>query len=137
METDLETFFLMYKKQSKRIKVNNAIQKIFHRIEFNTNNDCWEWQGRVRNGYGYCYFLGITYAAHGFIWMLVNKEEPEHHIHHTCENKICVNPAHLEHLTATEHQRRHKISEKSRRAQMEEINSGIKILFEDHGITTK
>jgi hypothetical protein len=65
------------------------------------NDECWIWQGCVKpSGYGeYC-----QVGAHRVSYMRVNGYIPsEKHVHHTCNNKLCVNPKHLIALSAREH----------------------------------
>lgn len=72
-------------------------------------DDCWLWTGAAFTvGYGQWTGSGqVEYAhrvsyelAHGIIW-------PGYDVHHECEVKLCVNPAHLVALTRLEHRRRH------------------------------
>lgn len=58
---------------------------------------CWNWlAGKFHNGYGYFWTDGKLIRAHRLSYELVNGSLPEdRELHHTCENKGCVNPNHL------------------------------------------
>lgn len=69
------------------------------------SNGCWEWQGCRNNllGYGMGSFKGKIMGAHRLSYILFYDKIPNGLvIHHKCENKICVNPYHLEAVTQTE-----------------------------------
>lgn len=70
--------------------------------------DCWLWNGSVRpNGYGQTKVAGIVVSAHRAVYELLVGEIPrDRQLDHLCLNKICVNPAHLEPVTASENQQR-------------------------------
>lgn len=62
-------------------------------VEIRGPDDCWPWLGNLNNfGYGRfrdCYAHRIAYRQ---AW----GEIPDgKEIHHTCQNRRCVNPAHL------------------------------------------
>lgn len=78
-------------------------------------DDCWEWQGAVvrgrrngkemdRVGYGHFWHEGKQQLAHRVSYQLEHGPIPDaQQVHHTCENTLCVNPAHLELKTPKEH----------------------------------
>ena len=80
---------------------------------------CWEWQAGI-NGKGYAYFWlnGVTRQAYKVSWEWENGPVPENpetpgkpfELDHTCRNKICVRPSHLEPVTFLENQRRSPIT---------------------------
>lgn len=61
---------------------------------------CWNWLGTVRQGYG---FQG-TWRAHRLSYAtFVEPVNKGWHIHHLCENKLCINPKHLHQKHASWH----------------------------------
>lgn len=62
------------------------------------SNGCWEYTGRMINGYGVMAFLGVKYFVHVLSCMIKNerKRESDEVTRHLCHNKICFNPDHLE-----------------------------------------
>lgn len=92
------------------VKGHQLRRPFSQRYIVDTETGCWNWTGaRVsRDGYGY---LSIDYhrvLAHIHSWERVyGPKPPDTHLHHTCENKQCVNPDHLECLIPMDHLRKH------------------------------
>lgn len=90
------------------------------KVDFDGPNGCWTWTGGVNSrGYGVfsvrarsgapCDPADVgSWLAHRFAYERIGRGEldPDLTIDHLCENKLCVNPAHLEQVTREENVRR-------------------------------
>jgi hypothetical protein len=70
-----------------------------------TNDQCWEWGGGTSGGYGMCAWEGKTRRAHRVAAMLCglvqSADAPKNKldtgfIMHTCDNRKCCNPNHMQ-----------------------------------------
>jgi hypothetical protein len=60
-------------------------------------SDCIFWTGGVSQGYGQSRWNGKTERAHRVAWRQAGRDIPEGmHVHHLCENRLCINVDHLE-----------------------------------------
>lgn len=67
---------------------------------------CWNWTGSYYSTTGRPHWDGKL-AYRRVYEERVGPIADGNHIHHACQNIKCVNPAHLESLTPTEHKARH------------------------------
>ncbi len=69
-------------------------------------NGCWIWvRGKVTGGYGGFLIDGKNRRAHRVSYELAHNITltPDQFLHHTCRNKACVNPVHLEIVSQLTH----------------------------------
>lgn len=65
------------------------------------SKSCWEWHSDGSKGYGRFALYGRMEQAHRVAWELVKGPIPSGmQIDHICRNRLCVNPDHLEPVTA-------------------------------------
>lgn len=71
-------------------------------LETETGGCCIEWPGAPSgNGYGGIWIEGKKDYVHRVVYrLLVGDIKPKMHIDHTCRNRLCCNPRHLEQVTS-------------------------------------
>jgi hypothetical protein len=84
------------------------IKRFWSKVDKRSDDECWNWLPITSTEYG-VFWLGWENSgnvnAHQVSYFLHYNVDPRggKHVHHTCENKKCVNPLHLTLMTASEH----------------------------------
>lgn len=75
--------------------------RLISKIELEPNG-CWRWLGHIdRGGYGLVWMRGKTRIAHRAMYMMLRGPIPNNlTLDHLCRDTRCVNPDHLEPVTA-------------------------------------
>jgi hypothetical protein len=81
------------------LAADEVMARITRRVNFLASG-CWEWTGQVNNwGYGMVSVDGRKQGVHRLIYALLVDDPEGMVIDHTCRNRICVNPSHLQAVT--------------------------------------
>jgi len=82
------------------------MERFWSKVKKGSPDECWEWQASYGSkGYGQSWWkpAGRAIGAHRVAYMLTHGEIPKDlQIAHTCHNKRCCNPAHLEAQSSAE-----------------------------------
>jgi hypothetical protein len=73
-------------------------ERFWRRVDKRGPDDCWDWKGSTRNGYGLFFVNGKQRMAHQIAFELTEGEplKPGELVRHfVCDRHSCCNPAHL------------------------------------------
>lgn len=86
------------------------MERLLALVEPEPMTGCWLWVG-VKTPRGYGVYKGIDRSnrkAHRMLWEACRGPIPDRRqLHHRCEQRACVNPGHLEVVTAGDHRAKH------------------------------
>ena len=119
--------------------IGTLAERFWAKVDKRGQDECWEWQGVKNQGYGRIKSGGRDsrmLGAHRVSWELANGPIPKgkgYHgtcVLHLCDNRSCVNPAHL--FLGTQGDNVHDMIDKGRDPDRRgEINGRAKLIKQD------
>lgn len=89
-------------------KYETHADRFWRQVVRDPESGCWEWTGTRHEGRGVFYPAQRITRAYRFAFELLRGPVPAGAVlHHTCENKGCCNPDHIEPLSRAAHMRLH------------------------------
>lgn len=88
------------------------LDKVWAKVNVTSPTECWPWTGALKKGYGYVIKPDgkggqIFTGAYKVIHEDLNGPIPEGvELDHTCNNRVCCNPLHLEEVSHSENMKR-------------------------------
>src|SRR5215468_4529618 len=93
---------------------NDLPVRIRNKILIDPMSNCWNWIAGKMQGYGWTTLGSRQLRAHQLTYHLLIGPVPKDKIlHHTCENRACCNPIHLEIVTRKKHLEKHPVTPKT------------------------
>ena len=83
----------------------HAAERFWAKVD--QTDDCWLWRGSINYGYGLFRIGAAVYRAHRVAWTWMRGPIPAGlHLDHTCRERACVRPDHMEPVRPEENTRR-------------------------------